>query len=176
MLGDYFKIAYRNLKERRTRSLLTVTGIFLAILTIFVLVSLSLGLKGYVDEQFELLGTDKFFVQPKGSSAVGLPGGAVELTLDDVRIVDKVNGVELSTYFTIENAKIEFKNYPARYYFIIGMPIENQQSIELLFEAMNLGVDEGRWLKEGDSKKIMIGYNYKYKKLYPQPVRAGNNP
>jgi len=172
MIADYFKIAYRNLKIRRARSLLTIIGIFLAIVTIFVLISLSLGLKGYIDEQFELLGTDKFFIQPKGSTGVGL-SEAVELTTDDVDIVNKVKGVEEATYFSIENAKIEFKDYPARFYFVIGMPIEDK-SIDLLFEAMDLGTDEGRWLKEGDSKKIMIGYNYKYKNLYPKPIRAGN--
>ena len=68
MIQDYFKIAYKNLWVRKTRSLLTVLGVFLAILTIFILVSLSLGLKDYVDEQFEMLGGDKFFVQPKGSA------------------------------------------------------------------------------------------------------------
>ena len=172
MIADYFKIAYRNLKIRRARSLLTIIGIFLAIVTIFVLISLSLGLKGYIDEQFELLGTDKFFIQPKGSTGVGL-SEAVELTTDDVDIVNKVKGVEQATYFSIENAKIEFKDYPARFYFVIGMPIEDK-SIDLLFEAMDLGTDEVRWLKEGDSKKIMIGYNYKYKNLYPKPIRAGN--
>jgi len=172
MIIDYFKIAYRNLMVRRVRSLLTVIGIFLAIVTIFVLISLSLGLKGYIDEQFELLGTDKFFVQPRGTVGAGFTG-AVELTTDDVDIVNKVKGVEESTYFAIENGKIEFKDYPARYYFVLGIPI-GDKSIDLLFEAMNLGTDEGRFLKEGDSKKIMIGYNYKYKNLYPQPIRAGN--
>jgi len=172
MIQDYFKLAYKNLWVRKTRSLLTIIGIFLAILTIFVLISLSLGLKGFVDEQFELLGTDKFFVQPKGTIGAGM-SGAVELTTDDVEIVEKVNGVEQATYFTIENAKIEFKDYPARYYFIIGLPLE-EKGMELLFEAMDLGIEEGRWLKQGDSKKIIIGYNYKYKNLYPKPVRAGN--
>jgi len=172
MIQDYFKIAYRNLMIRRARSLLTIIGIFLAIVTIFVLISLSLGLKGFIDEQFELLGTDKFFIQPKGSTGVGL-SEAVELTTDDVDIVNKVKGVEQATYFSIENAKIEFKDYAARYYFVIGIPIEDK-SIDLLFEAMDLGVDEGRWLKKGDSKKIMIGYNYKHRNLYPKPIGAGN--
>jgi len=172
MIQDYFKIAYRNLMIRRARSLLTIIGIFLAIITIFVLISLSLGLKGYINEQFELLGTDKFFIQPKGTIGIGL-SEAVELTTDDVDFVNKIKGVEEATYFSIENAKIEFKDYPARYYFVIGMPIEDK-SIDLLFEAMDLGVDEGRWLKQGDSKKIMIGYNYKYKNLYPKPIRTGN--
>ena len=53
MINDYFVIAGRNLKVRKTRSLLTVLGIFLGIVTIFVLMSLSLGLREYVNEEFE---------------------------------------------------------------------------------------------------------------------------
>ena len=60
MIGEFFVIAIRNLSERKTRSLLTIFGIFLAILTIFVLLSISLGLNETVNEQFEKLGGNKF--------------------------------------------------------------------------------------------------------------------
>ena len=174
MIQDYFKIAWRNLYQRKTRSLLTVLGIFLAIVTIFVLVSLSLGLKDYVDEQFEMLGGDKFFVQPKGSP--GMPGlqGAVELTIDDVEVVEKVAGVEEVTYLPFDTGKIEFKDDPARYYFVMGIPNDDGRRGELFFEAVNLDVDEGRMLKSGDRKKILIGYNYKHRNLFSGPVRSGN--
>ena len=174
MIQDYFKIAWKNLYKRKTRSLLTVLGIFLAILTIFVLISLSLGLKGYVDEQFEMLGGDKFFVQPKGSP--GIPGlqGAVEITMDDVRIVEKVAGVDVASYMTFETGKIEFKDYLARFYFVIGIPNEDERAGDLVFESSGLDVDEGRLLKKGDRKKILLGYNYKYKNLYPKSVSVGN--
>jgi len=174
MIQDYFKIAIRNLKERKTRSILTVLGIFLAIVTIFVLVSLSLGLNQFVDEQFELLGTNKFFIQPKGSAGgISLGTSPVELTTEDVKIIKKVRGVESATYFAILNGKIEFKDYLPRYYYVVGMPSEGKD-LELLFEAMNLGAEDGRFLKQGDSGKIMIGYNYKYKNLFDKPVNVGN--
>jgi len=174
MIQDYFKIAYKNLWQRKTRSLLTIIGIFLAILTIFVLVSLSLGLKDYVDEQFEMLGGDKFFVQPKGGP--GIPGlqGAVEITMEDVEIVENVGGVDIVAYMTFDTGKIEFKDYPARFYFVIGIPTKDKKVGDLVFDASGLGVDEGRLLKPGDKKKIIMGYNYKYKNLYEKSVRVGN--
>ena len=174
MIQDYFKIAWKNLYQRKTRSLLTIVGIFLAIVTIFGLVSLSLGLKDYVDEQFEMLGGNKFFVQPKGSP--GIPGlqGAVQLTLDDSEIVEKVAGVGGVTYLAFENGKIEFKDDPARYYFVMGIPNDDGKKGELFFEAVDLDVDEGRMLKNGDRKKILIGYNYKYRNLFSNPVVSGS--
>jgi len=173
MIEDYFKISFKNLKKRKTRSLLTITGIVIAIFTIFVLMSLSLGLNEFVNEQFEMLGTDKFFIQPKGTFG-GMPGTdrAVELTTKDAEIVEKVKGIDKAVYMTVGNVKIEFKD-KKRYYIVIGVPSDSDL-IELFFESMNLGVDEGRFLKKGDKKKIMIGYNYKYKELFDKPVRTGD--
>jgi putative ABC transport system permease protein len=172
MIQDYFKIAFRSLKERKARSVLTVLGIFLAILTIFVLMSLSLGLNDFVNEQFEMLGTDKFFIQPKGQAGAPGSGGAVELTLDDVKIINKVKGVEVATYFVVGNSKLEF-NDRQRYYMALGLPEDKQES-ELIFEASGLDVEDGRFLKLSDSKKILIGYNYKHRNLFGKPVNTGD--
>jgi len=172
MINDFFKIAFRSLKQRKTRSCLTVLGIFLAILTIFVLMSLSLGLNDFVNEQFELLGTDKFFIQPKGQAGAPGTGGAVELNLNDVSVIKKVRGVDVSTYMNIGNGKIEF-NDKKRYYFVIGMPVE-KELLDLVFEAANLKIEDGRFMKQGESKKIIMGYNYKYKNLFGKPVKPGD--
>ncbi len=172
MIQDYFKIATKSLKIRKTRSFLTILGIFLGILTIFVLMSLSLGLREFVDEQFELLGTDKFFIQPKGQSgAPGSLGSAVELTTDDVEVVEKVKGVDIVSYMAIGNTKIEFRDQ-ARYYMSIGLPIDDSQKLDLVF--VGFGTEEGRMLKKGDRGKIMVGYNYKHKNLFDKPVNVGN--
>jgi putative ABC transport system permease protein len=172
-MNDYLRIAYRSLKERKTRSLLTILGIFLAIITIFVLLSLSLGLKDFVDDQFEMLGGDKFFIQPKGS-ATGFGGeGAVELTLDDYEIVKKVKGVDEVTYFVLGNGKIEF-NEKTRYYYVLGLP-EDEKEAQLVFEASGIEVEDGRWLKGSDNKKILMGYNYKYRKLMGKEINPGDS-
>ena len=56
MLKDYFILATRNLRKRKLRTFLTLLGIFISIATIFLLISLSLGLENLVEEQFEILG------------------------------------------------------------------------------------------------------------------------
>jgi len=173
MIQDYFKLAFKNLKQRKTRSILTLLGIFIAILTIFVLMSLSLGLSEFVNEQFEILGTDKFFIQPKGQAGAPGTGGAVQLTVNDVDIIEKVKGVDMVAYAAVGNAKIEF-NDKARYYMSIGIPIEDSTMIDFFFESSNLDMDDGRFLRQRDKKKVMIGYNYKYKDLFGKPVRTGS--
>jgi len=172
MLADYFKLAVKSLKQRKTRSILTLIGIFIAILTIFVLLSLSLGLNEFVNEQFEILGTNIFFIQAKGQAGAPGSGGAVELTIDDANIVEKTSGVGRVAYANIGNVKIEYNDKP-RYYLVIGIPLDNPDHMNLFFDSLNLGMDEGRKLREGDKKKVMIGYNYKYKDLFGKPVKTG---
>jgi putative ABC transport system permease protein len=173
MINDYFKIAFRSLKQRKTRSLLTLLGIFLAILTIFVLLSLSLGLNDFVNEQFELLGTDKFFVQAKGQAGPpGASGSAVELTMDDVGVIEDVKGIEMVTYFMVGNGKLEF-NDKFRYYLVMGMPV-SEEHLDLIFETSDLEIEDGRFMKEGESRKIVVGYNYQHKNLFKKPLGTGD--
>ncbi len=100
MISDYFTLAIRNLRKRKLRTWLTMLGIFVAIATIFMLVSLSLGLQGAVEEEFRLLGADKFFVQP-ATGFLGPPGsvGGVVLTEDDVDVIKKIRGIHLSLFW-----------------------------------------------------------------------------
>ncbi|MBT4165888.1 ABC transporter permease [archaeon] len=172
-MHDYLRLSIRSLVERKARSVLTILGIFLAIVTIFVLLSLSLGLKDFVDDQFEMLGGNKFFIQPKGSAS-GFGGeGAVELTLDDYEIVKKIKGIEDVTYFVIGNGKMEF-NEKTRYYFVLGLP-EDEKEAQLVFEASGIEVEDGRFLKDSDSKKILMGYNYGHRKLMGKNVKPGDS-
>ena len=125
MIKDYFILAIRNLRKRKIRTLLTMLGIFISIATIFMLVSLSLGLQGAVEEQFRALGTDKFFVIPK-TGFLGPPGsvGGVILTEDDVDVVKKVRGVKDYSYVTTANAEVEFSG-ETKFLIVIGLLLEN---------------------------------------------------
>jgi len=148
-------------------------GIFISIATIFILISLSLGLRGAVNEQFRMLGTDKFFIMPLGQLAAPGSGGAVELTMDDVNIIKKVTGVKDVAYMTIGNAKVEY-NKQTRYFMVAGIPLDNTDVINSLFEASSIKADEGKLLGKGDMGEVMMGYDYKYSKVYDKPITAGD--
>ncbi|MDP2925267.1 MAG: ABC transporter permease [Nanoarchaeota archaeon] len=170
MIQDYFKLGFENIKRKKLRSSLTIVGIFIAVTTIFILISLSIGLDQAIKEQFRQLGTDKFFIMPKGQAGAPGSGGAVELTTKDVAVIEKINGVKDAVYFNVGNVKIEFKQ-KNRYYMAIGIPDDNRL-MKVMLETMNIKVNEGRFLKPGDNKKIVLGYNYKYGNLYDKPVRT----
>jgi putative ABC transport system permease protein len=169
MIQDYFQLALGNLRKRKLRSSLTIVGIFISIATIFVLISLSLGLDAAVKEQFKQLGSDKFFIMPRGMAGAPGSGGAVELTTKDIDVIKKVNGVKEVTYDAVANAKIEFKD-EAKYFMITGFPLDTS---DLLEESGGYKIDEGRFLKKGDTGKVMLGSRYK-ESFFKKPVAAGD--
>jgi len=168
MIDDFFKLAIGNIGKRKLRSSLTVLGIFIAIATIFVLIALSLGLNDAIKAEFQQLGSDKFFIEPKGQAGAPGSGGAVELTTKDVDVVKKVSGVKDATYDIVANAKIEF-NSQTRYFMVGGISIKG---INLLVESVGYKIDEGRFLEKEDVGRVLVGSGYKGN-FFKKPVRAG---
>ncbi len=171
MLKDYFILAIRNLRKRKMRTWLTMLGIFISIATIFLLISLSLGLQGVVEEQFRILGTDKLFILP-GTGFLGPPGsvGGVILTENDINTIKKIKGVKDYTYATIGNAKIEYNN-EIKYVQVIGIPLEK---IGIFTETGAWKIEKGKELKEKGSGKILIGYLYGQGEVFKKPINPGN--
>jgi putative ABC transport system permease protein len=146
-------------------------GIIISIATIFVLISVSIGLQEAVEEQFKSLGTDKFFIFPRGQSAGPGSSSASYLTEDDVKIIEKVNGVKDFSYAAVANVKLEF-NDEVRFAQIIGVPLEKS---DLFLENGAFKIDEGRTLKEGERGAVNIGSQYKYSSFFSKPVKSGDN-
>jgi len=171
MIKDYFILATRNLRKRKLRSLLTMVGIFISIATIFMLVSLSLGLQGAVEEEFRTLGTDKIFIQP-ATGFLGPPGsiGGVILTEDDVDVISKIRGVKDFSHFTAGNAKVEFAG-ETRYMIVWGIPPERQ---DVYIEIGAFEAEEGRLLEKNDKNKLVLGVFHKEGKVFKKPTRVGN--
>ncbi len=61
---EIFKIALRSLWANKTRSLLTMLGIIIGVAAVISLVSIGAGLKIYITEQFEALGSNLIYVYP----------------------------------------------------------------------------------------------------------------
>ncbi len=170
MISDYFILAIRNIRKRRLRSWLTMIGIFISIATIFTLISASLGLQEAVQEQFRILGTDKFFILPKGTAAGPGSASASSLTLDDVDIVDKVPGVKDLSYIKAIPATVEFDG-EKRFYPVIGFPAERDKIFK---ELGSYQIDEGKFPDESQTDRVTVGSQYKYNGLFKKPIRAGD--
>ncbi len=73
---EVFKVALRSLWANRTRSFLTMLGVIIGVGAVIALVSIGSGLKIYIAEQFEALGSNLVYIYPADLSSVGSSDGA----------------------------------------------------------------------------------------------------
>ena len=174
MIEDYFILSLRNLIRRKLRSWLTMIGIFIGITALVSLISLGQGLRSSVEDQFSKLGTDKIIITP-GSFSSGPPGTSlVKLSNHDLAIIKKVSNVDNAAPMTFRTLNIEF-NKRKQSLIVIGMPTDEKEK-QILKEARSISILEGRELKNGDSKKVIIGYDLSYNdKLFGKIIKLGDS-
>jgi len=154
---DYFSFAFKNSKRRGLRSWLTLLGIFIGIATVISLITLGSGLKAAVNAQFGVSSTQSLTIQA-GGLTYGPPGSAVvnPLTKQDAEAIEKLSSVELVSPRNLESVKIEY-NDKINFGMALSMDEGNEKG---MYETMGLEIETGRFLKTGDNKKILIGYNF----------------
>ncbi len=150
---DLYKYPLKNLKERKSRSLLTIVSILFGITTIFIFVSFGQGLYDYIEEMTSSSTANKIIIQAKG---IGAPGTSdFKLSEDDLDVVDSTTGVYEATGIYFKPAEIRQRGN-LRYVYLTGYNPEKP----LIKELFNVDIIEGRDLKKGDDNKIVLGYNY----------------
>ena len=173
MLKDYAVFSLKNLRSRRLRSWLAMIGIFIGIAAVVSLIGLGEGLRLAIMSQFGFLGPDVLSVQASGIAFAGPPGQAVANPLSDELVdkVGKVNGVEASIARYIESATVEFND--VQNILIVGsIPDgEDRKTIETM---VNLKTEQGRLLKDGDTRKVMVGNNLKEDDEFGRGVKVGD--
>jgi putative ABC transport system permease protein len=172
MLADFFKLALNNLRRRKLRSWLTMLGIFIGIAAVVALVSLGQGLQTAITAQFATLSTDKLTIQNAGTG-FGPPGSTVveKLNDHDVSIIENVRGVEEVVPRLVRVVRVEF-NDVVNFNYIGDIP-EESEKMDIVYNALNVGVSEGRLLRDDDHGKIVIGSNIAKKSTFNKKISVG---
>lgn len=155
---DIMLLAFKNLKEKKIRSWLTLIGIFIGITAVVSLIGLGAGLQAAITSQFGVSSTSVLTVQAGGLSSAGPPGTGVvnPLTFDDAEELEKVDGVEYAIPRIIQSGSLEFDD---KRVFGIAMTIPDGEKRKFAYEVMDIKPEVGRLLKDGDSNKVVVGYN-----------------
>lgn len=173
MFRDYLRIAVRTLTKRKLRSWLTLLGIFIGIAAVVSLISLGAGLKLAVAGQFNILGAERITIQAKGLG-FGPPGQNVAnpLTIDDLRVVQRVKGVDIAGGRIVQAVQIEFekKRYDV---FITSFP-KNPEERAWISEVGNTDVAIGRDINPKDKYKVVLGNDYYEKEKLGRNLRVGD--
>ncbi len=170
MYKDFLKISTASLRKRGIRSWLTMIGIFIGVALFVSLISLGQGLQNAVNEQFEIMGTDKIVVQPRSSGAMV---GNIKLTDDDKKIVDSTKGIIKFSAWNFKLGRVEYDDFLI-YTYVMGMP--TNEEMELIEEFGNYDVEQGRWIRSQDKFKANIGWDFNHVPniLGPKTINVGD--
>jgi putative ABC transport system permease protein len=158
MIKDYLSISTRSLTKRKTRTYLTMIGIFIGIAAVVSLIGLGEGLRVAITSQFGLLGTDVLQIQASGLN-FGPPGQAVPNPLSDElpEQISRIPNVDASFGRYVESVRMEYNDIQ-EITFIGSVPTgENREVFE---EMVNIKASEGRLLKDGDGRRVVLGNDY----------------
>lgn len=159
MIKDYFSYALRNLKYRQLRSWLTILGIVIGIAAIVGLIQLGEGMDNAINEQFQKLGINSIRVVPKGFT--GPMSGSEGLTESDVKVIEKIPGVDYAESILFKRAEVEFSN-EIDYMQVTGTPISQSEKV---VADLDLTFESGRRFQQGEMGVVMIGYNIAHEKF-----------
>lgn len=159
MIQDSFFLAFKNLKHRGIRSWLTLIGIFIGITAVVSLISLGNGLQVAVASQFGISQTQLITIQASGISGAGPPGTGVivPLNIKDLDAIEKLSSVKRAIRRNIISAKFEY-NDNLKFGMATNTPVG--QDRDFFYETLGAKSESGRLLKDGDTKKVLLGYNF----------------
>ena len=170
MMEDYIKTAYRDIKNRKKRSWLTMIGIIIGIAAVVSLISLGQGLKDAVNEQFEMMGAEIIMIMP-GSGFQSMGSAGSSLGRDDIDVIKRVRGVDVAGGFVTKIAKVEFGN-EMKYSWVSGMA--QDESKEIFENMQSFEIESGRDLKKGDMYRTIVGNSVTHGDFFKKKVRVGD--
>lgn len=159
MASDYFLLAFKNLKHRGIRSWLTTLGVLIGIAAVVALISLGAGLKTAVNAQFGVASTEVITIQAGGLNAYGPPGSGAEnpLTVKDIEAIEKISTIDLVVRRNLPSGKLEYND---RVIFGYAANVPDGEKRKFVYDELNADILEGRLLKDGDTNKVVLGYNF----------------
>ncbi len=170
-ITELFKLAFKNVRRRKRRTLLTMLGVFIGIAAVVALVSLGQGLQKMINEQFEKVGGDKIIIQAKeiGFGGQNIPNQLKQRELD---LAEKTKGVKKAAGVLFRAQLMVFNDFQ-RTQFVMGLP-DDKEDAELITQVNSWEIEEGRMLTPKDRGKAVIGNDLAHKNLFRKEVRIGN--
>ncbi|VVB67085.1 MacB-like periplasmic core domain protein [Candidatus Norongarragalina meridionalis] len=174
-MWDFLALGLRNISHRRTRSILTVIGIFIGIAAVVSLISLGDGLQQVVAGEFQKLGTDKITIMATAGGMMSSPMAseisANPLTDEDVSLIKRVRGVKAVAGMLMKSATLDFKSVK-KSGFIYGIPTDENMK---MFEDMNsIEIVQGRKFTRTDRNVIIVGSYFATDMFDKKKVKIGD--
>jgi len=155
---DLLGLALRNFTRRKTRSVLTISGVLIGTAAIVVMLSLGIGMDVSFQQQLESMGSlNVIEVNPYNYYDDGMGGGyAKETVLDDKAVakIAAIEGVEAVSPLIQTSLKIVSGKF-SMHANVVGVDPKT-------LEAFDYKVEAGRLLTEEDTNSLLFGSSTPY--------------
>ncbi len=173
MAGDNLTIAIKNIKERKSRVILTLLGIAIGIMAIVSLMGLVEGMQQAVVGELSSL-SDTIIVTTGEISASPMGGGFSDgaggyFTERDLDSLERINGLESVNPVLFGRCIIKH-NGELKQSSLLGVDPDRMAEI---FGIDFLGLESGEFMQEGDQNKCIIGYNIAYE-YFDNEIKTGS--
>lgn len=159
MLSDHLRISLKNIREKGLRSWLTLIGIFIGITAVVALIGLGGGMRTAITSQFGANTADVISVQASASTSTGGPPGSnvvTPLTRSDAQAIERISGVEAALPRLVETIAVEYNDVLS---VTFATSVNEGDDREIVEEVLNIEIEQGRFLKDGDNYKAVVGHN-----------------
>ncbi len=159
---NLIKTSFDDFKRNKVRTLLTSLGIMVGVFSVVILIALGLGLKNYIQGQFQSMGANLIMILPgsgftgEGGASFGGQGtvGGVSFDERDVHSLERVSGIDYVVPIFMKSVSVETEGAKK---FGSVMAINEDG-----FKLMNIEVDGGKLFAksdvQGSAKVAVLGY------------------
>jgi putative ABC transport system permease protein len=149
---DLVKAAFSDFRRSKVRTVLTSLGIMVGVLSVVLLIALGVGLKNYLQQQFESLGANLIIIFPGnissrasgggiGNVGAGFAGGA-KFDEKDVQSLQRISEADYVVPLFMKSLVIE-SDTERKFGYLIGT---NEES----FKILNLEIEAGEFFTKAD--------------------------
>jgi len=145
----FCRTAIDDFRRNRMRTFLTSLGILIGVMSVILLMALGLGLKEYINGQFESLGSNLVYVMPGSKNAMMKGGGMIGGIKFDDKDVKEIENLDITTAIAPLIAKIGTiveGNNESEICDVLG-------STEQIVDVFNLEISSGRMIEKKDIQK-----------------------
>lgn len=142
MLNNNIRLAWTSIKSAKLRSLLTMLGVIIGVVSVITTVSLGAGIRRQVSEQINAFGDDLLIIQSKNvnqkSSGLGLFSSRAPaiLTQQDFNAVSGTRGVKHSSPIALVNGVVNYGDNSFNDISVVGV---DSSFIEILSHELKYG-------------------------------------
>ena len=147
-LLDIAWYAFKGLRDRRTRSLLTILGISIGIIAVITLVSNTSGFDNFLTDVLSRIGSNNIWIIPVE--------GSVKFTDTDVIMLSRLPGVKATAPFYFQRVLLKSGSIEKQVNFLATDP----RIIKLILPDLKLR--EGEPLQPADVAVVALGYKVAY--------------